>query len=175
MKDVYQPREDSYLLLNCMEEYVKNGDCVLEVGVGSGYVLSSLQKGEKNLDVIGSDISRYSVEKAHDSIDRIVQSNLSNCFSDNSFDLIAFNLPYLQPSERDDKLDQEALSYRDDLLQDFLSESSRCLKQDGTCIFVLSSKTPVNPISKIDSSELEIVRSYEEKHFFEHIKCFVCQ
>lgn len=172
---VYSPKEDTYLLLKCMKQCVSENDIVLEVGTGSGCVLSRIKNKLDDLRVVGTDISKESASKASEKVESAVVCNLSDCFRDNSIDVIGFNLPYLKNTPTDDELDNRALSYKKGLLEEYLKEADRCLKENGTCIFVVSSKTPENIPSVIQSSVFEAVEVRKEKVFFESIKGFTCE
>ena len=175
MTEVYQPREDTYLLLECMEEYAHDENVILEVGTGSGYVVSNLESELTNSKVIGSDISTQSAIEASRRTGCVVVSNLANCFRENSLDVIGFNLPYLSQRDTDDELDRRALSYNKGLLKDYVEEAERCLKNNGVCVFVVSNKTPENPASVVESSSFRRVEVRTKKSFFENINAFVCR
>lgn len=175
MTEVYQPREDTYLLLECMEEYAQDGDVILEVGTGSGYVISNLESKLTNSKVIGSDISTQSAIEASKKAESVVVSNLSNCFRNDSLDMIGFNLPYLDQRDTDDELDERALSYETGLLRSYIEEAERCLKSNGVCVFVVSSKTPDEPSAIVESSQFQSIETQTRKSFFENINAFVCR
>ena len=96
MNKIYEPKEDSFLLANKIQNMksVKT----LEVGIGSGLVTNELIKISKI--VIGTDIS-YDVlleyKKSPNNINSIDLVCCINCdvFRHNVFDLIVFNPPYL--------------------------------------------------------------------------------
>lgn len=97
---VYQPAEDSHLLLSSARERVDRGDRVLEVGTGSGYVAVELAV-DTGATVVASDLNPHACsvtrERARDSGVSVatVRGDLLAPFDGRSFDVVLFNPPYL--------------------------------------------------------------------------------
>ena len=93
---MYAPSDDSYLLEDCIRQY--NGRRALEIGIGSGLLLSIL---EKNFSfVAGSDIDLQALQ--HCRQQQTISSNAllvccdaGSAFGIGKFDLIVSNPPYL--------------------------------------------------------------------------------
>jgi release factor glutamine methyltransferase len=93
---MYAPSDDSYLLADCIRQY--NGRRALEIGIGSGLLLSIL---EKNFSfVAGSDIDLQALQ--HCRQQQTISSNAllvccdaGSAFGIGKFDLIVSNPPYL--------------------------------------------------------------------------------
>jgi release factor glutamine methyltransferase len=90
---MYSPSDDTFLLADCMIAY--NGKWALEIGVGSGILLSIL---EKNFDyVAGSDLDLnalyYSKQRSPSAL--LVCCDAASAFGTRKFDLIVSNPPYL--------------------------------------------------------------------------------
>ncbi len=88
---VYQPEEDTCLLLDAALSEVKPGDRVLEIGTGSGTIAAELAKVT---DVVATDINPHAVSCAKTKLLEVVQTDLF-CGIKGSFDLVVFNPPYL--------------------------------------------------------------------------------
>lgn len=104
---VYEPAQDSFLLLDALETDMNNIlsqkplFCV-EIGVGSGVILTALAKLLKSTShCLGIDISPYAckIAKKTSDINRvnidIANMDLLEGLRDNSVDLLIFNPPYV--------------------------------------------------------------------------------
>lgn len=104
---VYEPAEDSFLLLDALEKDMKNIKtqsplfCV-EIGVGSGVLVTSIaQLLKSSAHCIGVDISPFACRVAQTTakINKVtvdvVNMNLFSGFKDKSIDLMIFNPPYV--------------------------------------------------------------------------------
>jgi release factor glutamine methyltransferase len=94
---MYVPSDDTFLLADCIRQY--SGRWALEIGVGSGLLLSIL---EKNFDyVAGSDIDlqalQYSKQRSPGAL--LVCCDVASAFGNGKFDLIVSNPPYLPDDE----------------------------------------------------------------------------
>jgi release factor glutamine methyltransferase len=152
---VYEPAEDTFLLLDAV--HVKKNDFVFEIGTGTGIIaLSCAQKGA---NVVCSDINPYAiglVEKNimqnKDVLNGTIEARLGNLFSvlssDEQFDIILFNPPYL-PTGPDERIDnggwfdisvdggQTGLK----IITVFLKGISKHLRPDGKGYFVFSTQS----------------------------------
>lgn len=96
---VYEPSDDSYLLLGCIE--VREGQEVLEIGTGSGLIALHCARVA---NVTATDINPHAITLAKRNAD---SSGLSINFINSdllegirgSFDVIIFNPPYLQTED----------------------------------------------------------------------------
>lgn len=104
MDEIYEPREDSYLILDEVKKYAK-GKHVLDVGTGSGILAMGAALRAKT--VLGVDINpeavKFATETAHVSGLTNVKFIQSDLFSnvDGKYDLIIFNPPYLPFDSRE--------------------------------------------------------------------------
>ncbi|WP_456371639.1 HemK2/MTQ2 family protein methyltransferase [Methanocaldococcus sp.] len=146
--EVYEPSEDSILLLKNLVD-VKNKE-VLEIGVGTGLIsIACAKRGAKK--VVGVDINPYAIEIAKENaklnnVDIIVFK--SDLFKNvkGKFDVILFNPPYL-PTSEDDKIDSY-LNYAFDggksgreVLDRFIDELPNYIKKNGVVQILQSSLT----------------------------------
>lgn len=101
---VYEPAEDTFLMLDCLEESLAGslGLCV-EIGSGSGCISAFLAK-HYNIHMIAIDINpiacKTTLETAafnHTNVDSL-RGDLLHCIRDGVVDLIVFNPPYVVTS-----------------------------------------------------------------------------
>lgn len=103
---MYAPSDDTFLLADCIRQY--NGRRVLEIGVGSGFLLDIL---EKNFGyVAGSDIDLQALQhcKQQQKNTTAASANIllvccdaGSAFGVGKFDLIVSNPPYLPNNDND--------------------------------------------------------------------------
>jgi len=94
---VYDPSEDSYMLVEAALAEVKAGETVLEVGTGSGIVSLFLKD---RADVIATDISPLACENARRNGVEVARADLYHGIC-GPFDLVIFNPPYLPTADED--------------------------------------------------------------------------
>ena len=170
-KRVYEPSDDTFLLIDVLEK--ENLGRVLEIGTGSGIVaISCAKKGSK---VTATDIDSIAIELAQSNALRNGIKNIEFKKSDlfenisGNFDTIIFNPPYLPESN----IEPESVAW--DGGKDGTKIISRFIKDlphflVGTSYFVLSSLNPISKIEKIaDSVGLEIKEKSRKSFFFEEI------
>lgn len=157
---MYEPREDTWLLKEQIEDRDLKGKRVLEIGAGKGTVgLAAAKKGAK---VVLSEKDKETVDYLRENIEENnIQVRESDLFDqiEGKFDLILFNPPYL-PGSRENKTDP--LMGGDDgteLLEEFLNYVGDHFSENGTAIFIISSKTDVDRLRS--EFDIEIVDSKE--------------
>ena len=138
---IYEPAEDSYLILEQVNNYAKSGMKFLDVGCGSGI----LARAAKNAgcDVLAVDINPKCVEyvKQH-GIKAIVSDLFENV--EGKFDLIAFNPPYLPKDARepaDSALSTTGGEKGSEIIDCFLQEAHKFLNENGKILLLFSSLT----------------------------------
>jgi release factor glutamine methyltransferase len=146
--DVYPPREDTYLLIECIEP--RAGQRVLEMGCGSG--LLSLHCAKVGAIVVAIDINQKAVDCTRGNLERNHlqgQVSRSDLFSgvDGRFDLILFNPPYLVGT-RKDALDKSWAGGKDgvQILERFLCKAPDHLAPGGQVVVLLSSMMKEAPL-----------------------------
>ena len=137
---VYPPREDTYLLIECIEP--KAGQKVLDVGCGSG--LATLHCARVGAIVVAVDINEKAVDCTRANLKRYhLQADVlrSDLFSGvkGRFDLIFFNPPYLVGTGEDD-LDKSWAGGKDGvrILERFLREAPGHVAPGGQVVVLLS-------------------------------------
>jgi release factor glutamine methyltransferase len=142
LSNVYVPSDDTFALLDEALKIVRETDCVLEVGTGSGIIAKFLSMRAKS--VIATDINPYAIENAQINGVNVKRGNF---FADLAykFDLIVFNPPYLPTSKEPDE-PKDWLSKAWDggptgaeVSMEFLSEVTNYLTESGRLLIVVSS------------------------------------
>lgn len=144
-RDVYPPSEDTYLLLDGVSS--RRMDVALEVGSGTG--IAALKMAGNSSFVVASDIDPKAAyctklnarKNGLSSIIDVVVGDLLSPFRDCSFDLIAFNPPYL-PTEDKDVRWSGGPSGRE-VLDRFIDEVHSRLKGGGVLLLVQSTLSGV--------------------------------
>lgn len=141
---VYQPREDSFLLIKALN--IKKGEKILEIGTGSGIIAIHCAKARADVTATDVNPSAVTCAKLNSVLNRVklkvLKSDLfSNVPRKLKFDKIIFNPPYL-PSNKKDKFYD--ISYSGgksgvEVTNKFLRESPKHLKKHGEVYFILSS------------------------------------
>ena len=132
----YLPAEDTYLLRDALESFA--GEACLEIGFGSGAVISSLSQRFRlavGTDIIGLEDARLARSPQVD----LVLSDGASCFRDGCFDLVFFNPPYLPSAPPEDRTVDGGLTGIEVPIS-FLEEGLRVLRGGGTVIALLSDK-----------------------------------
>ena len=179
---IYQPAEDSWLLSETLEKYLKdklkNKEIdkdiqILDMGSGSGIQAQTCKKlGFNNVNC--ADINQESVNllknKGFDSI----QSNLfSNINKKQKFDLIIFNPPYLPEDKRepkDSQLQTTAGKKGCEIILEFLKQSKHHLNKNGAILLLFSSLSKPNIIkNKAKELDFKIKKLNKKNIFFEQL------
>ena len=150
---VYQPAEDSHLLAEAAVDAVVEGDLVLDVGTGSGYV-GSYVAAETGARVIGSDRNPHAARKARDAGLEVALADLVAPFRDGVFDAVTFNPPYLptDPETAGDDWMEAALSGGESgraVIDPFLSAVGRVLAPGGVVVLLASTLTGVDEVTEL--------------------------
>ena len=169
---VYEPAEDSFLLVDALLENIQNGDRILEVGCGSGIV--SVFASNIASSVVATDLNPHAVKCAAGNGVPVVRTDLYSGLI-GTFDLIVFNPPYLPTSK------YERLGGWDDLMLDggpdgrktiarFLEGIDDFLSPCGRVLLLVSSLTGVSEVSRLmQDAGLDAEPVSESRLFFEQL------
>ncbi|MBS7637690.1 methyltransferase [Candidatus Bathyarchaeota archaeon] len=177
MEDVYEPDEDSYLLLRHVERLVRGR--VLDLGTGCGIqAMAAASKPEVEL-VIAVDLNPRAVGKA---LERAKEAGLASRINlvigsltdwlRGELDWIIFNPPYLPREEGISELSWSGGEKGGETIERLLKRAYEHLKPDGAILLVYSSLTGLDK---------DIFRGYrvelleELPLFFERLFCVLLQ
>jgi len=148
--NVYEPREDTYLLgrvlarLLSAEKFKK----ILDVGTGCGILACIAKKYCPEAKVVGVDIfeNAINVAKANAAKNNLeIEFYVSDLFEKipegQKFDLIIFNAPYLKGEEEDKNIKGHELWLDQDVIIRFLKGLRKYLELEGKALLLLSSLT----------------------------------
>jgi release factor glutamine methyltransferase len=150
---VYEPAEDSYLLIDAALNEIagsKQRLRILEIGTGSGIVTSAMLRDAPEHRYAATDISPHAVTCARANRVPVVRADLFRGLR-GRFDLIIFNPPYLPtaPDERVDGWLDYAWNGGDDgrsVIDRFLERAQAFLADRGSILLLLSSLTGIETV-----------------------------
>jgi release factor glutamine methyltransferase len=167
---MYVPSDDTFLLADCIKQY--SGRWALEIGVGSGLLLSIL---EKNFTyVAGSDINLQALQhsKQRSSKALLVCCDAASAFGAVKFDLIVSNPPYLP----DDNNNNDEKSIRDlnvyggpngiETAIHFINSALPLLARDGKMLLVISSLADSSALDDVIEEKNVQKKIIKEKRLF---------
>jgi release factor glutamine methyltransferase len=170
--EVYQPAEDTYLLLRAALTEAGPADRVLEIGCGSGFISQELALRAKRL--LATDINPHAVRAARARGIEVIRADLFKGIK-GKFDLILFNAPYLptRPEERTGQWIDYALDGGESGRQTvdrFIEDLAGHLRPGGRVLLLISSLTglaEVQQTAKAAGLTAEVVA--DEGCFFERL------
>ena len=191
MEEIYEPREDSFLLAEQVKKYAKG--IVLDLGTGSGIqALTAAEKKNVKL-VVGLDKSEKAVNYCKNRVKNkkiiFVQSDLFSSLKEsiikknknfkkikNGFDTVIFNPPYLPEDLRLKDLTIYGGKKGYEILERFFSEVNNYLKPDGIILIVFSSLTKKDKVDGFVMNNLLEYRLLNKKHvFFEDLFVYLIE
>lgn len=171
--DVYEPREDSYLMLSHVS--CKQGEKVLDMGCGSGII--GVKAALQGAEVIAIDINKQAVKNTlyNAMLNKVkIKAVVSDLFSGlrkTKFDKIFFNPPYTAEEPSDIYSRSWAAGKNMETVLRFLEELPRFLKEKGKCYIIISSSgKPEKILKKIKKLGFDYKICGYERFFFEEIK-----
>lgn len=171
---VYEPREDSYLMLRAVN--CKNGERVLDMGCGSGII--GIKAALQGANVLAVDINKQAVKNAIHNAElnnvkiKAVASDLFSALSKKvRFDKIFFNPPYIAEDPKDIYAFSWAAGEEMQTVLRFIDELPNFLAKNGKCYIIISSSgKPEKILKKIKETGLHFDIITSQKFFFEEIK-----
>lgn len=148
---VYQPAEDSRLLLEAVEGDIEASDRILDVGTGSGFVGAELAT-RTGASVLGVDVNPLACRQASERGLPVVRANLVDAFADRAFDVVAFNPPYLpavEEARREDWMEVAITGGETGrtVIEPFLETVGRVLAEGGTVYLLASSLSDLDAVN----------------------------
>jgi release factor glutamine methyltransferase len=169
LPNVYEPSDDTYLLVDAALNVVRPTDSVLEVGTGCGLIAKIVARVARS--VIATDINPHAVVNATlNGVDAIQGDLFANL--NRRFDLVIFNPPYL-PAHSNTSTDWLTRAWDGgpsgrEVIMRFLSHVDRHLTNKGRVLMTISSITGYREVTERMKAQFEIVRTLaERKVFFE--------
>lgn len=171
---IYEPQEDSFLLLKEIPKYVRGR--VLEIGTGSGILAEEAAKFSD--EVVAVDVSEDAVKYCKGKIKikeiKFLQSDMFGNVS-GKFDTIIFNPPYLPAQDGEGKKLAQKISggkKGSEIIERFFKDAAKYLNKDGKILIVFSSLTPeVDKI--IEENGFRSKKIVEQSLFFEKLFVFL--
>lgn len=170
-RDVYGPREDSFLLLDCVNRYAF-GD-VLDLGTGTG--IQGIAASVKCNTITFSDIDKRALKCAKDNvhlnniIGKFILSDLFNSIT-GKFNTIIFNPPYV-PTNEIENTSTDGLHKGRIIIDRFLKEFDSYIKEDHIVLILESSLNDYNRDVKKYNAKIIAKKNY----FFEEIVVLLLQ
>lgn len=171
---VYSLREDSFLLADSLPSL--KGKTILDIGCGTGIQgITALLNGAKKAVFV--DKNPIALECTKENLEKlglkgkVIKSDLFENVK-GKFDAIIFNPPYV-PSEKIIYLDVDGGNKGREILDKFIEQFPKYLKQKGECFFLQSSLNGLGKTKKMLTSKkfsLQIIAT--EKLFFEKLIVF---
>jgi len=169
--EVYNPSDDSYMLLRIVE--VARDETFLEVGAGTGLI--AIHAAKMGANVTATDVNPHAVELTRRNAARNqvrIQVQQSDLFDkvDGYFDVIAFNPPYLPSDSSSTSWIERSWSGGEkgsEILVSFLDQAWRHLAPGGRIYMVLSSLTGLTSVLKAAKERYESEMLEEQRMFFE--------
>jgi release factor glutamine methyltransferase len=170
--DVYQPAEDTFLLLRAVLSEARPADSVLEIGCGSGLISQELRPKVSRL--LATDINPHAVRAARAKGVEVIRADLFAGIK-GRFDLVLFNAPYLptQPEERTGHWIDRALDGGEsgrETVDRFIADLSGHMLPGGRALLLISSLTGLSEVREAAAAArlwAEVVA--EEGCFFERL------
>ncbi len=170
--EVYQPAEDTFLLLRAALSEAGPADRVLEIGCAGGFI--SLELGPKVARLLATDINPHAVRAARARGIEVIRADLFGGIK-GKFDLILFNAPYLPtlPEERTGQWIDYALDGGESGRQTvdrFIKDLAGHLRPGGRALLLISSLTGLSEVQGTAAAAgltAEVVA--EEGCFFERL------
>ncbi|MBU0628713.1 MAG: methyltransferase [Nanoarchaeota archaeon] len=172
--ELYEPREDSFLIQKHIKKYAKG--IVLDMGTGSGILAEEAASSKHAVKVFGVDINEdaiiHCIKNQKSKKITFAMSNLFSLFKRDrrylsiKFDTIIFNPPYLpnDPDVKDPALDGGKKGY--ELICRFLHESKRFLKPKGKILLLFSSLTGKEKLEKFLEENYWKYKEVDKQHIF---------
>jgi len=174
--EVYNPSDDSFLLLKVMQ--VAPGQSFLDMGCGTGIL--GIHAAKLGAEVVAADVNPHAVEcakrnaSANDVKIRVVESDLFSRVP-GYFDVISFNPPYLPGKETSTSWIERAWSGGEEgseVAIRFLDQAWKHLNPGGSIYMILSSIGGIMSVVRAARNHYDSEMLEEQHMFFESIYAY---
>jgi release factor glutamine methyltransferase len=167
--EAYTFSEDSRLLRDTLKEY--SGGTFLEIGAGNGGTLIGMP--DRFDIVVGTDLVRPLMDDWKKKGANFIVADRASCLRESSFDLVAFNPPYLRGKVVDRTVDGgEELQ----VPIEFLEEALRVVKRRGAVLMLLSDEADLSTFREVCArSGFTIERVATRRVFFEELEVYAAR
>jgi len=168
---IYEPAEDSELLLETSLKEVKCEDEVIEIGAGSGFVAERLKNRCRSILV--TDISPFAVKLLRKKGFDVVRTDIAKGIR-KKFSLVLFNPPYLELEEelKGDTWEDCAIHGGKggmEVICRFLDSLREFMDKRGRAILIVSSHNIPKVFEEIKMRDFQYEILAERKLFFERL------
>ncbi len=165
----YIASEDSALIRKVLRD--QSGRRALEMGAGNGGNIIDLAH---RFDlVVGTDIVRPGMSDWSGAGADFVLADSASCFGDSTFDLVAFNPPYVRAEVIDRAVDGGADL---EVPKRFMEDAMRVVRTGGKVVFLLSGDADVREFEAICSARgFRVREAASEPGFFEKLSVYVAE
>ena len=173
------PRPETELIIDIAARYIKKGMRIADVGTGSGAIALAAASEFPDTHVTGIDISSAALERAESNRKDLDIKNVSFMkgdlladFSENSFDMILSNPPYVSSSEYDE-LPSEVKDHEPenalhagvdglDIIRRLLNDAFRVLVSGGVLIVECGANQEKELLSIISGAQFSAVERFSD-------------
>lgn len=160
----YLASEDSALLRRALEKYI--GDSVLEIGAGNGGSLVELSR--RFGLVVGTDMVMPGMTDWKAAGSNFVLADSASCVRSSSFDLVAFNPPYIAAETGDDAAVEGGSGLQ--VPKKFLNEALRVVRKTGSVVFLLNDQADPKEFEQLcEERGFRLERVLTQRAFFEEL------
>ncbi len=164
----YTASEDSSLLRRALSEY--SGRTCLEIGSGNAGALIELS--ESFAIAVGTDLVRPAMMDWRRAGVAFVLADGASCLRSSTFDLVAFNPPYIVEAVEADRAVEGGEGLEIPLM--FLREALRVVKPDGKVVFLLNDEAELAKFREVcNGSKFRLERVASRRVFFEELSVYV--
>ena len=190
-KDVLDPRPETELIIEIANNFIldKGYKNFIDLGTGSGCIILSILKDNKNLSALGIDISNKAINIAQKNCSNLNLENqatflVSNWLSkvSGSYDLIISNPPYIPSKDIDTLLDNVknydpliSLDGGDDGLKcyrEIAEDINRIISKKGRIILEIGFNQAINVIKIFESKGFMFLNKYTDINGLDRILTF---
>jgi release factor glutamine methyltransferase len=162
----YVSSEDSALLRSVIKRY--SGEASLEIGAGNGGGLVELSKAFSL--VVGSDLGRPAMADWAAGADYVL-ADAAGCFRDATFDLVAFNPPYIDADDLGDRTVEGGRGLEVPLK--FLREALRTVRPGGKVVMLLDDRAELSEFEDVCADfGFGVTRVATRRMFFEELTVY---